>query len=133
MGLGAKQEKMTATEKKYLCERIQRIVWDKERALRDAYKIDEKSISPVELVRLIKAGKLLPKKKRGTIYPETCLRAIFDVESVPQWCRGAEKKAQENANKFSKFAQRVKDEVMLGSSEDALNALERIEKWKPMK
>lgn len=118
---------MNQKEKQYAMDRIDQIAAQKVKAIEAKYTKEGVSLTSVERLTAIKNGefKVRPDINGVSAYTEAEDVFIFTAEKAPQ--RDDVKINAENA-KVKAEATRIKDQLMLGDSEQALQLIEKFSK-----
>jgi hypothetical protein len=124
----AKKEVLMATQRSYVLERLRTISRDKEQDIDSAFP-DEPS--PEEIWAKVVSGKAKPFRKYNTVYNRLDIKNLYDYKHCFKSVYDKIRECRRRKGTVIKYRDRLKDKVMLGSSEkECLKMLEDFEKKK---
>jgi hypothetical protein len=117
---------MTLEQTKYLMNRVQQIVTDKITVLKTKHVIEGKELTRQQRASLIRSGKVRLKTNR--VDENTEVMEAFDF-SKHEWEEKINQRLfDRDQKKLHIAANRIRDQIVLGTAKDALKMIARLER-----
>ena len=120
---------MNQTQKRYAIDRVNQIVRDKEKSLREKFTTKKVELSRQEKVTKIRKGQVKIFSDKNITYNKCSfyLTDVFDFSPFEKQGGVDKKKYDDTMSPVRKKAQEVKDKIMLGDADEALKMIEQLE------